>query len=196
MWYADHVVINLLVQMFDNKLATVQESLEKKLSEKFSALQITIDIQSKRINTLEKLLADEKERNDKITQEIKIGVVGQLDDLKNLIEQEKVARLEKEAQILKRMTDDFNKMTDRLDSERILRDQALANLRDEIQRKDLDKMKNEQTFKQQIMEEIEVMKQNLKQEMLNREATEEHMVQTIDQIVQQIQESLHIVAKH
>lgn len=182
--------------MFETKLVQLQEAMEKKLSEKVITLQGTIDVLTKRVNTLEKQLADEKEKVEKLAQEVRIAIPNNFDEVKNSIDAEKVARLEKETQILKKMADDANRAQERTEHERQAREQSLVALREEAHKKEVEKLKHEQVFKQQVVEEMDMIRHSVKQEAATREANEEHIVATVDQIVQQVQESLSIVAKN
>lgn len=179
--------------MFDNKLNAIQDIIEKKMSEKVSQLQITIDMLSKRTATLEKQLAEEKEKNTAISQDIRINFLSQLEELKNVVESERVSRLEKEAHILKQQAEDIMRCSERIESEKNIRDQQFLVLKDDIQQFNRDRVKQYEHLRQNVSEDIELLKQALRAEGKQREHTEEQMVTMIDSIVAEIQQSLRTV---
>jgi len=181
--------------MFDNKLNAIQDIFEKKISERYSQLQITIDMLTKRVGTLEKQLAEEKDKNAMISQDIRVNFLNQLDELKNVVESERVARLEKEAHILKQQAEDIMRCSERIENEKNTRDQQFSNIKDELQQSSRDRTKQHEHFKQQVIEDMDILKQALKAESKQREQTEEQMVTMIDSIVSEIQQSLRTVAK-
>ncbi len=185
----------VLQTMMENKFQQLQDEIDKKFGEKLSQQQLTIDVMTKRIANLEKQLSDEKEKTMKLMQDLRMNGMNQYDELKTMLENERVARLEKEAMILKKTAEDLNRVHEKLEFEKSYREQSQNALLQEIQKLDNDRTKQEQIFKQYTMDELEILKQSLRMEQQAREAAEEQLVQTIDGIVAQLQESLRIVTK-
>lgn len=181
--------------MFEGKLSAIQEAFEKKITEKFSQVQLSAEMLNKRIVQLEKELQEEKDKTKKFCETLQTTTVAGLEELKNMIESEKVNRLEKEAQILKKVSEDFTKVNERFDASKKATEGALNTLKQELKKKEVDTSKSDQLFRQQAMQDIENLKILLKNEMEDRQHTEEQMSQSIDQIVGQIHESLKLVSK-
>eukprot|EP01027_Heterolobosea_sp_BB2_P005264 GEZU01008073.1.p1 GENE.GEZU01008073.1~~GEZU01008073.1.p1 ORF type:complete len:182 (+),score=66.52 GEZU01008073.1:159-704(+) len=181
--------------MFESQLSQMQEAIDKRVGERFSQMQISIDILTKRIVQLEKELADEKDKNAKLNHELRTTVAQHVSDLQAAIETERVSRLEKEAQLLKKMSEDLFRMSERIENEKSVREHSQAALREEFDKLTRGREKNDEKFKAMVLEEIDILKAGLRLESENRATSEEQMVQTIDQIVSELQESLRIVSK-
>jgi hypothetical protein len=170
--------------------------MEKKMNEKFDHLLTSYEILTKRSASLEKIISEEREHTRKIINDLKLGILSQLEDLKSIVEQERVARIEKETQILKKLTEEVYKLSEKVQLEKSKKDQTLTMLREEFQKNEIERSQAHEHFRQRVLEELNIMKQALKAETENREAAQEQIAITIDQIVSKIKESFKMFSNN
>jgi len=179
----------------DNKINTVQDMIDKRLTERFAQMQMSVDGLTKRVFVLEKMLADERDMSNKFTTTMKTGVQGQLEELKAMIEDERLNRLEKETQMTRRMNEEYSKISQRVEFEKKARENFMVSTREDVQRIEEAKAKIDKDFRTQLFDEVDVLREDLRQEKENREAIDEQIVASLDSIIKQVQDSLRMVSK-
>ncbi|KAG2375339.1 hypothetical protein C9374_009962 [Naegleria lovaniensis] len=185
----------VLQTLCDNKINTVQDVIEKKMNEKFSQMQLVIDTLSKRVINLEKLLAEEKDYASKFSNTMKTGVIGQLEELRSMIEEERMTRLEKEAQLTRKINDEYFKVSQKLESEKKARELFITSTREDMERVEQAKAKIDQDFRTRIFDEVDNLREELKRETEQREIVDEQIVNSLDTIIKQVHDSLRMVTK-
>ena len=185
----------VLQTMCDNKINTIQDLIEKKMSEKFSQMQQTVDTLTKRVLSLEKCLAEEKDYSSKFSTSMKSGVLGQLEELRNLVEDERLNRLDRESQMMRKFNDEYYKLSQKLDTEKKSREIFMNSTREEIERIEQAKAKIDQDFRAQLFEEIDSIRDEIKVEKEQREIVDEQIVSSLDTIIKEVHDSLRLVTK-
>lgn len=180
---------------FEGQIATVQNNLEKKLSERHSQSQIATDILTKRVVSLEKEVSEMREKTNKFLTDLKNNTLGQLEELQSQLENERISRAEKDAQLMKKISEETTRIHDRFEAEKADRDHVLQFVRDEADKSEKARDKSLEKFRSMILDEIDILKQALRMETEAREGAEEQMMDTIDHIVNQLRESFRIVSK-
>merc|ERR1712227_84548 len=118
-----------------NELETINFQLEKQVEAKkesdqtmlkqMSAMQATMEGLSHRCMYLERSLQKEKEQRQKELEENNALILKQVQDFRMAFEMERVSRLERESQILKRIGEDKQQLLEKLDAERMSRESSL-----------------------------------------------------------------------
>lgn len=99
---------------------------------RISANSSTLEGLSHRCLYLERAFAKEKEQRQKELQENNALILKQVHDFRAAFEMERVSRLEREAQILKRIGEEKQHMLEKLDSERMSRESSVNVVREEL----------------------------------------------------------------
>merc|ERR1711907_158325 len=125
-----------------NDLETINLQLERQIEAKkesdatmlkqMAAMQATIEGLSHRCMYLDRSLAKEKEQRQKDLEENNALILKQVHDFRTAFEMERVSRLEREAQILKRIGEDKQQLLEKLDAERMSRESSVNVVRDEL----------------------------------------------------------------
>eukprot|EP01064_Diplonema_japonicum_P028452 TRINITY_DN4362_c0_g1_i2.p1 TRINITY_DN4362_c0_g1~~TRINITY_DN4362_c0_g1_i2.p1 ORF type:complete len:244 (+),score=96.91 TRINITY_DN4362_c0_g1_i2:116-847(+) len=185
----------VLQNMFESKMKEMQVATDKKFTEKFTQVQLNVDILTKKIVSLEKELVSEREKNAQLIQKLNYEQQQSVQTLKNTLEQDKVQRMEKEAQMLRKGAEDAYRIQERLDIEKHARDVGFEGLREAIAKLSQDKDKHDEKFKSLMLADIEQLKAAVRFEHEEREQSEEQLVATMDQIVQKVEDALRVVSK-
>ncbi|KAF0974389.1 hypothetical protein FDP41_006421 [Naegleria fowleri] len=185
----------VLQTLCDNKINTVQDAIEKKMNEKFCQMQLVIDTLSKRVINLEQLLAEEKDYASKFSNTMKTGVIGQLEELRSMIEEERMNRMEKEAQLTRKINDEYFKVSQKLESEKKARELFITSTREDMERVEQAKARIDQDFRTRIFEEVDNLREELRRETEQREIVDEQIVNSLDTIIKQVHDSLRMVTK-
>ena len=185
----------VLQGMFEGKMRDQQETMDRQFTDKFSQMQHNVDILTKKIVSLEKELVSEREKNAQLLQKVSYESQQSVQNLKNTMEQDKVQRMEKDAQLLRKSAEDVYRLQERMDVEKQARDLGFESLRDAISKLANDKDKHDEKFRSLVLGDIEQLKSAVRFEHDEREQSEEQLVKTMDQIVNQVQDALRVVSK-
>eukprot|EP00966_Prymnesium_polylepis_P275706 6370115-Prymnesium_polylepis.1 len=92
--------------MFENKITRLQQDFKEELRQVFEPLQTQIDTLVQRVEDIEKTMADEKRDREKEIQRANKEILDKFSIHQKQFEVEKVTRLQREAQVLKRVGDE------------------------------------------------------------------------------------------
>jgi len=187
--------IRALQSMFESQIQALTEKAELDLNERIQPLLEGTETSARRIAVLEKELKEEREQRVAESEEISTTLNKQLSALRTTFEMEKVSRLEREAQILKRVGDDIFRIQEKLDAERVAREAALTSLRDELDSSAHSRAKADEKFQIRMMEEINNLRNTMFTELKERENAENQIVATLDDVVLGLQGGFHIINK-
>merc|ERR1711918_270660 len=124
----------------DAEIAKIRELLEGKADEeamhqmltKLAQMQSTIESLSYRCIYLERQQAKDREKSQKEIDDNNVQILKRVHDFRTAFEMERVSRLEREAQLLKRIGEDKQQLLQKLDAERMARESSVNVVRDEI----------------------------------------------------------------
>ena len=178
----------LLQAMLEQRIKEVTESIDKKVSEKLVLMQHNIDIVTKKMERMTVELAAERDKTSRLTQELRNQYQTGLQEMKHGVEFEKSQRMEKEAMLLKRLTEDVHRLQERLDVERHMRESLAKQIQTPpppSNSKSLD-----DKFKAHVLDDIECLKVAIRMECETRERGEENLASTMDELVRQVHAGL------
>ncbi|KAJ4456701.1 putative Dynein assembly factor 3; axonemal [Paratrimastix pyriformis] len=186
---ADRALQNLL----EMRVNSLQEALESDLKDKLRQIMTAVESLNGRVQQIEHDVKDEKESRQKELEDTNALLLRQLNTLQNTFEMEKMSRMERETQILKRMSDDVFRLQEKIDGEKLARETGLAQLRDEMQEGAQARTKVDEKMRAHFLEEIASLHAQLQAEQQAREANEEQIVATVEDVVSGLQDGLHVI---
>jgi hypothetical protein len=183
-----------LQQLVDARAKEIAQVVEQKVTERMIALHKTIDGLTKRVDVLGRELAVEREKNVRLTQELKFQATQGLSEVKNALEQERAQRVEKEAMLGRKLSEDVFRLQERLDVERHARDTMVATVREELAGVAKQRHKADAQLVQGLLEDIKATKAQLAAERNEREQGEEHLAAALNDVVRQVKAGLAAMA--
>merc|ERR1712028_42540 len=122
----------------DAEILQIRELLESKADDeamhqlliKIAQMQSTIESLSYRCIYLERQQAKDREKSQKEIEDNNAQILKQVHDFRTAFEMERVSRLEREAQLLKRIGEDKQQLMEKLDAERMARESSVNVVRD------------------------------------------------------------------
>ena len=108
-------------------------------------------------------------------------------------EVEKVTRLQREAQTLKRVGDEVFRIQQKITAERTAREAAIVLMKDDFMAAHKAREKADEVFKSEMLRKMAVVEKDLDTETKNREASEEQLVNALNDYTRALQDGLRIV---
>eukprot|EP01062_Namystynia_karyoxenos_P005292 TRINITY_DN11876_c0_g3_i1.p1 TRINITY_DN11876_c0_g3~~TRINITY_DN11876_c0_g3_i1.p1 ORF type:complete len:296 (+),score=157.62 TRINITY_DN11876_c0_g3_i1:84-890(+) len=184
-----------LQELLESRIAELQDGIERKVSDRLTQMQLNVDILTRKLVSLETELQQERENNQALLERLNHTVAQEVKNIRSTLDHEKVLRMEKEAQLLRKSAEDVYQLQERLNAEKSAREIGVSGVRDALAKLAKDKAKEDEKFKTGVLGDIEQLKNAVRFEHEERKEAEEQMVQTMDQIVKQVHESLEVVSK-
>uniref|UniRef100_A0A6V4UDE8 SF-assemblin n=1 Tax=Prymnesium polylepis TaxID=72548 RepID=A0A6V4UDE8_9EUKA len=182
-----------LQTMFENKITRLQQDFKEELRQVFEPLQTQIDTLVQRVEDIEKTMADEKRDREKEIQRANKEILDKFSIHQKQFEVEKVTRLQREAQVLKRVGDEVFRMQQKVTAERASREAAIVLMKDDFMAAHKAREKADEIFKGEMLRKMAVVEKDLEVETKNREASEEQLVNALNDYTQALQDGLRIV---
>ena len=104
-----------------------------------------------------------------------------------------VTRLQREAATLKRVGDEVFRVQQKLTSERTTREAAIVQMKDDFMASIKARDKADEIFKAEMLRKMAVVEKDLEVETKNREASEEQLVNALNDYTRALQDGLRIV---
>ena len=183
-----------LQQLVEARAKEITEEVNRKVQDRLLQLHRTVDVLTKRVEKLSNELALEREKNVRLTQELKFQSTQGISDVRHALEQERSQRLEKEALLGKKLTEDAFRIQERQDVERHAREAMVAALREELQKVATTRAKHDERLLLQLHEDVASLRAAVKGEQGERERGEEHLAATMNEVVKQVHEGLQALA--
>eukprot|EP00759_Apiculatamorpha_spiralis_P041229 PhF_6_TR39839/c0_g1_i1/m.59240 len=182
-----------LQAMLEMRVKEVSDFMERKMADKLNLMQQNVDILTKKLEKVTSELASEREKTGRLTQELRSQYLQGLQEMKQGVEVEKIQRMEKEALLLKRLTEDVHRLQERLDVERHTREQAIKHIKETDPRMGRTGDKSDERFRAHLLDDIECLKTALRLESDARERSEETLASTMDEVVRQVHAGLRLI---
>merc|ERR1719231_1239502 len=182
-----------LQTMFEAKIDKLQKEFRTELREVFEPLQSQIDRLVGRVERLELTMEEEKRDREKEIQKANKEILDKFSEHQKQFEVEKVTRLQREAQVLKRVGDEVFRMQQKVTAERASREAAIVLMKDDFMTAHKAREKADEIFKGEMLRKMAVVEKDLEVETKNREASEEQLVNALNDYTQALQDGLRIV---
>ena len=189
-------VINMEAELvkIEKVLATeTKRRIKADLRECFEPLQSQIDALVSRVELLELTMENERRDREKEIQKANKEVLDKLAVHQKQFEVEKITRLQREAQTLKRVGDEVFRIQQKITAERTARESAITLMRDDFATANKTREKADEVFKSEMMRKMAVVEKDLEVETKNRETSEEQLVNALNDYTRALQDGLRIV---
>jgi hypothetical protein len=183
-----------LQTLVDARAREITATLEKKVTERLLAMHHQVDTLTKRVGQLNADLALEREKNVRLTQELRYHAAQGLGDIKQAVEQERVQRQEKEGLLSKKLSEDVFRLQERIDVERHAREMMLTAVKEEMGQVKKHREKGDERFIRKLNEDIAALKKQLTAEEETRKRGEEHLAKAMEEIVEQLHNGLRVLS--
>ena len=183
-----------LQQLVEARAKELAQGIERQVQERMLALHRNVDGLTKRVDVLNKELAVEREKNVRLTQELKFQATQGLSEVKTALERERSQRTEKESLLTRKLSEDVFRLQERLDVEHHAREAMVAGVREEIGAVAKQRHKSDEALVQRLLEDIHTVRQQMGIEREEREKGEEHLATALNEVVQQVRSSIASVA--
>ena len=183
----------VLQTMFEKKLYVLQREFKADLRNCFEPLQAQIDALVSRVEVLETTMENEQRDREKEIQRANKEVLDKFAEHQKRFEVEKVTRLQREAQTLKRVGDEVFRIQQKITAERTTREAAITLMKDDFMRAHKAREKADEVFKSEMLRKMAVVEKDLEVETKNREASEEQLVNALNDYTRALQDGLRIV---
>ena len=177
----------------DKQLEAMDAKFTKQLGDMQAGLKASLDSLSRTFAELHNGLKQESEQRRMDIEHLAQGVAAKLDETRQAIDDEKVSRLEREAQILKRTGEDIFRLQEKIDGETTVWEAALQTLHTEIHGSITNRTGADEKFHSLILGEMASLKNKLQMEQEQRRSEDEQIVLAINAYTKALQDGLRIV---
>jgi hypothetical protein len=177
----------MLQNHIDTKIKEAVAIIEKKFAEKFVQMHVAVDSATKKLEKLQNELAVEREKNVRLTQEMKYFATKGVQDVQDAVTQEKHHRLEEECLLQKKLSEDVGRLQERIDVEKHAREAMLKEAREEIGRASKHRDKSDERVMARLTEDLRTLRANFAAETEKRQRGEEQLAAAMEEIVSQVQ---------
>ena len=136
---------------------------------------------------------EEKRDREKEIQKANKEILDKFSEHVKQFEVEKVTRLQREAQTLKRVGDEVFRMQQKITAERTAREAAIVLMKDDFIAATKAREKADEVFKAEMLRKMAAVERDLEIETKNREASEEQLVNALNDYTRSLQDGLRIV---
>ena len=180
-----------LTRQFD----TLQQSTRAQLAALKPDIPARIACWHERLAAAEQFLDEERQLRQAAVERERLKLLKTLDDFQSRLEIEKVERLEREAQTLKKVVDQNLGAGQAIDDERANRESTLGHLRDEFDSIEAVREKSARPFKEVMIERMVRATKGIKLETSRRVAAERQFVESLESYTTALQGGLRMVNK-
>lgn len=183
-----------LKSLMDQRIRDAVTLLEKKASERIAELHHHVESLTRRTENLQAELATEREKNVRLTQELKYQVTHGMSEVKEHVNQVRSVSQSSQSILAKNLAENILRLQEKLDVERHTRESVLQAVREEMHAtKNRDKI--EDRALQRLRDDISALEVQLKRERETREKGEEQLAATMEEVVSQIQLGLRNISR-
>ena len=183
----------LMQSSIQTEMKAVQDKVMLQVREHNLALKASIDALSRSFAELHGALREEKESRLKDMEQLAITVASKVEEVQGSVDDERVNRLEREAQTLKRIGDDVFKCQEKIDVQRRDMDAHVQSLQAEVQSVTGAKNSAEDRFQAVVQNELNALKAAVAAEREERQSEDEQIVHAINDYTRALQDGLRIV---
>lgn len=184
-----------LKAIIEHRVREAMSNIEKKAAERITEVHMQLDQLTKKLEKVQNELALEREKNVRLTQELKYQATQGLADVRDQVGQVRGFCQSSQGALTKKMDDDLFRLQERLDVERHARENIVRNIREEIAVAAKQREKQDDRILQKLKDDITSVEVLLKRESEIREKGEEQLAATMEEVVAQIQLGLRNISK-
>lgn len=182
-----------LQTMFESQLMKIQKEFKEDLRETYEPLHEQIDALIGRVERLEMTIEEERSDREKQLQRANKEILYSLSEHVKQFEVEKLMRLQRETQTLKRVGDEVFRIQQKIGSERAAREAAIVLMKDDLIVTIKSREKADDIFKAEMLRKMGAVEKDLEIETRARVASEEQLVNALNDYTRALQDGLRIV---
>eukprot|EP00898_Chlorokybus_atmophyticus_P004769 jgi/Chlat1/5293/Chrsp35S05195 len=184
----------------DTEIKAVQERLAAQARDTATGLRAAVDSVGRQCGEVSAALREEREQRradmehlaQSIVSKLK-GVVAQVEETHAAVEDERVARLEREAVVLKRVGEDVLRVQEKVDAERVAREAAVAKVASEVGESLAARARADEAFRAETAAELTTLKALVASEREERVSEDDQIVQALNDYTRALQDGLRLV---
>lgn len=184
---------NLQAQV-SSELKTMYERFSAQTKETQKTLKASVDALSRSFSELNSSLREEREQRSIQMDQLAQRLMLKIDETKASLEDERVSRLEREAQTLKRVGEDIFRLQERIEKEKSNREASLHSMQSELNEMAGGRNLSDEKFQALILGEIANLKNKMQMEREERISEDEQIVLAINDYTKALQDGLRIVS--
>lgn len=181
--------------LVDQRVKDLLHTLEKKATDRIAELHVQLSGLTKKVETLQGELASEREKNTRLTQELKYHATHGFADVRDNVAQVRHMCQSSQALLAKTLTENLFRLQERLDVERHARESMLRGVTEEIAQTAKQREKFDDRVLQKIRDDVSAVESMLRIEKDTREKTEEQLAVALEDVVTQVQLGLRNVVR-
>jgi hypothetical protein len=166
-----------LRDMFETQIIEVQEKLEEAFVDKLGRVEIALNGMSDRLSLVERDFAVERDRYIRDIEDKNALVARDINQLEKAFETDRVNRAEREAGMIRRLTEFETRADNRIEQNRLV----------------LDNYKNSNKFENFVLEEIASIKNSIIVETQNRENSDDDLINALNHYTKALQDALRLI---
>jgi len=182
-----------LQEMFEAQIIAMEEKLESGLDERLEKVEEAVSAVSDRLALIERDFAIERDRYVRDIEDKNALVARDVNTLQQAFENERVLRAEKEAIIIKRLTDLETKTDDKLETHKVSTDSKLISVRADMEEIHRMNSSGEDKFENFALEELASLKNSVIIETQSRESADDDLVNALNHYTKALQDALRII---
>ncbi|GMH41961.1 hypothetical protein BSKO_09880 [Bryopsis sp. KO-2023] len=180
---------------FEGEVRRLQDRVCLQINEWQESFKTNIEGLGREIQDMQRMLKDEREERIAEADQVAQKVIGKVEECAAGIDDERVARLEREAHTLKRVGEDIFRVQEKIDEEASIRESDISKMRGEMQEVMGVRNSSESKFQSVVLEEINQIKAKVQAETEARVAEDEEIVNAINDYTRALQDGLRIVSQ-
>ena len=177
----------------ETEMKAAQDKIMLSVREHSLGLKASIDALGRSFAELHGALREEREQRAKDMEQLAVTLAAKVEEVAGSVDDERVARLEREAQTLKRVGEDILGCQERVEAVRKDLGQQTATMQAELSHLAGARSGAEEHFQAALMNEVNVLKSALQAEREERQSEDEQIVHAINDYTRALQDGLRIV---
>ena len=174
-------------------LRATETRLESKFDALSTELRQAMDILQKQFHEIREGLREERTQRRIDVEQLGELVVERVEAVEASIDDERVARLERETVVLKRVGEDVRKISEKVDEESAHREKALEMIQSDIARLQDKESTASDSFQNAVLSEIQNVKRALNEEQQERIGEDARIIDAVNDYTRVMQEGLRLV---
>lgn len=178
---------------FESELKTLQDRVVIQFSEVQGALKSGLEGLSRTVQDLHAIIKEERDQRRADIEHLASQLVNKVNECVGALDEERAVRMDLEAKLVKQVGQDMYRVQEKIEAEKTMREQELAQLRTEIHEVLGNRNVADEKFQAVVLDEISNLKAAIQLEREERVAEDDEIVQAVNDYTRALQDGLRIV---
>lgn len=183
-----------LVSRFDAEVKAMEDRMALHLREVQTGIKASIDALARTFSELHTSLREERELRRSDMQRLADDVQLKLEETQAALDDERVARLERECSTLKKIGEDVFRMQESIETERATREAFTSRITSEVSHMTGGRSVADERFQAALLQELSLLKNAIQTERAERISEDETIVAAVSDYTRAMQDGLRIVS--